>query len=74
MTANTISSITVTAVGAGYVVGDKLTIAGAALGGFIDAAVPQAEQQRATEVILKVLNGVVWELWQEGCGATESKR
>ena len=37
----------------------------AALGGFIDAAVPQAEQQKATEVILKVLNGVVWELWQE---------
>jgi len=37
----------------------------AALGGFIDAAVPQAEQQRATEVILKVLNGVIWELWQD---------
>lgn len=37
----------------------------AALGGFIDAAVPQAEQQRATEVVLKVLNGVIWELWQE---------
>jgi len=37
----------------------------AALGGFIDKAVPEAEQQKAAEVVLKVLNGVIWELWQE---------
>jgi cytochrome c biogenesis protein len=37
----------------------------AALGSFIDKAVPEAEQQKAAEVVLKVLNGVIWELWQE---------
>ena len=37
----------------------------AALGGFIEQAVPAEEQQKAAEVILKVLNGVMWELWQE---------
>jgi cytochrome c biogenesis protein len=37
----------------------------AALGGFIDQAVPEAEREKAAEVILKVLNGVIWELWQE---------
>jgi len=37
----------------------------AALGSFIDKAVPEGEQQKAAEVVLKVLNGVIWELWQE---------
>ncbi len=37
----------------------------AALGSFIDKAVPESEQQKAAEVVLKVLNGVIWELWQE---------
>ncbi len=37
----------------------------AALGSFIDKAVPENEQQKAAEVVLKVLNGVIWELWQE---------
>jgi cytochrome c biogenesis protein len=37
----------------------------AALGSFIDKAVPEADQQKAAEVVLKVLNGVIWELWQE---------
>jgi cytochrome c biogenesis protein len=37
----------------------------AALGGFIDQAVPEADREKAAEVILKVLNGVLWELWQE---------
>lgn len=36
-----------------------------ALGSFIDRAVPEAEREKAAEVILKVLNGVIWELWQE---------
>ena len=38
------------------------------MGGFIDKAVPEAEQQKAAEVVLKVLNGVIWELWQEARG------
>jgi cytochrome c biogenesis protein len=39
-----------------------------ALGSFIDRAVPEAEREKAAEVILKVLNGVIWELWQEARG------
>lgn len=31
---------------------------------FIDANVPAAEQPRAAEALLKVLNGALWELWQ----------
>ena len=37
----------------------------AALGGFIEKAVPKEDQQKAAEVILKVLNSVMWELWQD---------
>ena len=37
----------------------------AALGSFIEKAVPKDEQQKAAEVILKVLNSVMWELWQD---------
>lgn len=37
----------------------------AAIGGFIEKAVPKDDQQKAAEIILKVLNGVMWELWQD---------
>ncbi len=36
----------------------------AAIAAFLERSVPQAEQQKAADVLLKILNGSMWELWQ----------
>lgn len=36
----------------------------AAVAAFLEKTVPQAEQQKAADVLLKILNGSMWELWQ----------
>lgn len=36
----------------------------AAVATFLEKSVPQAEQQKAADVLLQVLNGSMWELWQ----------
>jgi len=36
----------------------------AAVAAFLEKSVPQAEQQKAADVLLKILNGSMWELWQ----------
>lgn len=36
----------------------------AAVAAFLEKSVPQAEQQKAADVLLKILNGAMWELWQ----------
>lgn len=36
-----------------------------ALAGVIESAVPQAEREKAAEVIVRMLNAVFWELWQQ---------
>ncbi|WP_444633278.1 cytochrome c biogenesis protein ResB [Cupriavidus oxalaticus] len=35
-----------------------------AIAAFLEKSVPQAEQQKAADVLLKILNGSMWELWQ----------
>jgi cytochrome c biogenesis protein len=35
-----------------------------AVAAFLEKSVPQAEQQKAADVLLKILNGTMWELWQ----------
>lgn len=35
-----------------------------AVAAFLEKSVPQGEQQKAAEVLLKILNGSMWELWQ----------
>lgn len=35
-----------------------------AIAGFLGKSVPAAEQQNAADVLLKILNGSMWELWQ----------
>jgi cytochrome c biogenesis protein len=35
-----------------------------AIAAFLEKAVPPAEQQKAVDVLLKILNGTMWELWQ----------
>ncbi|WP_456282148.1 cytochrome c biogenesis protein ResB [Cupriavidus sp. JZ107] len=36
----------------------------AAIAAFLERSVPQADQQKAADVLLKILNGSMWELWQ----------
>lgn len=36
----------------------------AAVADFLERSVPQAEQQKAADVLLKILNGAMWEVWQ----------
>lgn len=36
----------------------------AAIAAFLERSVPQTEQQKAADVLLKILNGSMWELWQ----------
>ncbi|TWG83461.1 cytochrome c biogenesis protein [Cupriavidus gilardii J11] len=36
----------------------------AAIAAFLERSVPQGEQQKAADVLLKILNGAMWELWQ----------
>lgn len=33
---------------------------------FIEKAVPEAEREQAANVIVKILNGVFWQLWEDG--------
>lgn len=35
-----------------------------AIAAFLEKSVPQGEQQKAADVLLKILNGSMWELWQ----------
>jgi cytochrome c biogenesis protein len=35
-----------------------------AIAAFLEKSVPPAEQQKAADVLLKILNGSMWELWQ----------
>ncbi|MFJ5382231.1 cytochrome c biogenesis protein ResB, partial [Cupriavidus sp. CER94] len=35
-----------------------------AIAAFLEKSVPQSEQQKAADVLLKILNGSMWELWQ----------
>ncbi|CAG9182706.1 cytochrome c biogenesis protein ResB [Cupriavidus respiraculi] len=35
-----------------------------AIAAFLEKSVPPAEQQKAADVLLKILNGTMWELWQ----------
>jgi cytochrome c biogenesis protein len=35
-----------------------------AIAAFLEKSVPAAEQQKAADVLLKILNGSMWELWQ----------
>ncbi|QYY31344.1 MULTISPECIES: cytochrome c biogenesis protein ResB [Cupriavidus] len=35
-----------------------------AIASFLEKSVPAAEQQKAADVLLKILNGSMWELWQ----------
>jgi len=35
-----------------------------AIAAFLEKSVPQADQQKAADVLLKILNGSMWELWQ----------
>jgi len=35
-----------------------------AVAAFLEKSVPAAEQQKAADVLLKILNGTMWELWQ----------
>jgi cytochrome c biogenesis protein len=35
-----------------------------AIAAFLEKLVPQADQQKAADVLLKILNGSMWELWQ----------
>lgn len=35
-----------------------------AIAAFLEKSVPQGEQQKAADVLLKILNGTMWELWQ----------
>ena len=37
----------------------------AAVAGFIDASVPKAEQEKAADLLLRLLEGSVWDLWQQ---------
>lgn len=35
---------------------------------FLEKAVPEAEREQAANVVLKILNGVFWQLWQDARG------
>jgi len=40
----------------------------AGVSAFLEKAVPQTEREQAAQVVVKILNGIFWQLWQEARG------